>query len=288
MSAYIFIVGCSRSGTTLLRDALSAHPDTALALETHFFSKLAHKGVLRSVAHLFPFDSDEKFRELKRIFKSGNIFGMIWREDWDTDFDTDQLVDDFAMTQRTEKDLFEQIILNFAKLRGKKRAGEKTPSHLYHVDKLVEWFPDCRVIHLLRDPRAILLSEVHKRSKPDYFLKKENPLYSTGLFFWVVSSWWLAIRTHERYQRLYPENYKLIKFEDMIRDSENTFKTICDFVDLDDTGTMLKLPKKVNTSFDGDPTHDPLIRWKEKLPKSNIALMNRLLRKELTQFGYPL
>ena len=286
MSDYIFVVGCSRSGTTLLRDVFMSHPDVALALETHFFSKLAHKGVLRSVKHLFPIDSDKKLDELKIIFKSGDIFGMIWREDWDTDFDTDKMVDDFGRTNRTERDLFEQIMLNYAEHHGKKRAGEKTPSHLYHVDQLVEWFPACRIIHLVRDPRAILLSEVHKRSKPDYFLSKDNPLYSSGLFAWVVSSWWLAIREHERYQRMYPQNYLMVKFEDLVLDSENTFEKIREFVGLDSTEKQLNLPSKVNTSFEDDAKHDPLNRWKELLPKKYINLMNTILRRQLTQFGY--
>ena len=39
MNPYVFIVGCARSGTTLLRRIVDAHPDIAITRETHWIAK---------------------------------------------------------------------------------------------------------------------------------------------------------------------------------------------------------------------------------------------------------
>ena len=36
MNPYVFIVGCPRSGTTLLQRVVDAHPDIAIIFETHW------------------------------------------------------------------------------------------------------------------------------------------------------------------------------------------------------------------------------------------------------------
>jgi hypothetical protein len=40
MNPYVFIVGAPRSGTTLLRRIVDAHPEIAITRETHWITKL--------------------------------------------------------------------------------------------------------------------------------------------------------------------------------------------------------------------------------------------------------
>lgn len=283
-SNHIFVVGCPRSGTTLLWETLKSNPDIALAPETHFFSSLIHKGVLKSVKKLLPFDTDEKLTQLTNLFKSGKIFGMIWI-DWERKINFNETIAEFAKTKRTPKDLFEQIMFGYARFHGKTRGGDKTPSHLYHVDTMVDWYPDCRVIHILRDPRALLLSEMYKDAKPDYFLGKDSPFYDLGLFFWVLMGWWLALNRHDKYSKLYPNNYMMVRFEDLVVNPGEKVKELCDFLDIELTDEMRELPV-VNSSFEVNSTHRPLTSWKEKLPKKYKFLLTALLRQKLKKYGY--
>ena len=285
MSDHVFVVGVPRSGTTLLQEILSTKANIALCPETHFFSTLIHKGVKKHIKHLVPADTDDKLRQLSKILKSGKIFGMLWIN-WAEQIDLDKVMENFAKTDRALRDLFDQIIKEYARGKGASRGGEKTPSHLFHVGTLVDWFPECRVIHILRDPRALLLSEMNKDIKPDYFFTKSNPMYNVGLFFWVAVGWWLAIHLHERYEKKYPENYMMLKNESLVLNPEAKVKAICDFIGIDWKEDMAELPPMVNTSFQGDTSHNPMERWKTLLPKKYVFLLNLTLRRHLKKHGY--
>src|ERR671912_151923 len=43
VNPYVFIVGCPRSGTTLLQRIVDAHPDIAVVFETHWIPRLLEK-----------------------------------------------------------------------------------------------------------------------------------------------------------------------------------------------------------------------------------------------------
>jgi hypothetical protein len=174
----------------------------------------------------------------------------------------------------------------FAREKGKVIGGEKTPSHLFHVDTLIEWFPDCRVIHILRDPRAVLASEMNlRRAKPDYPLDKANPMYNFGLFLWVLVGWRLAVNRHARYGKRYPNNYFLVRFEDLYLDHEEIVKRVSAFLDIEFDKAMLN-PPIVGSSFQGEENHNPVHSWKERLPLQYVILLKLFLNHHLGRFGY--
>ncbi len=45
--------------------------------------------------------------------------------------------------------------------------GEKTPTHYKYVPTLLEWYPEAKIIHTFRDPRAILVSQLKKMQKKE-------------------------------------------------------------------------------------------------------------------------
>ena len=130
----LFIVGCPRSGTTLLQQILGRHPDIVVPPETAFFTKL-----------LSPWPGRFR-RQLERIEADLGIdLGGAGRPSGP---------DETAA-------LFERVLHAYAERVGRPEArwiGEKTPDHLRHLQTILALFPDARVLSIVRDGRAVALS----------------------------------------------------------------------------------------------------------------------------------
>ena len=44
----------------------------------------------------------------------------------------------------------------------KKWAGDQTPRHVFYIGELIEMYPGAKFVHMVRDPRAVLLSQKRK------------------------------------------------------------------------------------------------------------------------------
>src|SRR5207247_787777 len=102
---------------------------------------------------------------------------------------------------------------------------EKTPAHIYFVPTLLEWFPNAKIIHTIRDPRAIYVSNRKKSAKKalplhSSVLRKLGPVFDLYSSLNTILTWLRVVRLHHRYQQLYPDRYYLSKFEDLICDSK--------------------------------------------------------------------
>ncbi len=115
----VFIVGCPRSGTTLVRRMLDSHPGISCGPETLFLSQM--KAI-----------EDQHWTRLAR-------FG-ITRQDW----------------RHHVRQLFVWLHLQHAQRRGKPRWADKSPGYALILDYLASMFPDCQVLHVVRHPRDVV------------------------------------------------------------------------------------------------------------------------------------
>jgi hypothetical protein len=122
--APVFIVGCQRSGTTLLRLMLDAHPHISCGPETRFLTDLARV-------------TGDDWRRLSR-------YGFT-REDWHARI----------------AEFFGGLHADYAASRGKERWADKSPRYALAIGFLAEVFPTCQVVHVIRDGRDVVAS--HRR-----------------------------------------------------------------------------------------------------------------------------
>lgn len=126
----VIIGGCGRSGTTLLRAALNAHPRIAIGPETGVFSGNRDIGALARSTGLSP-------AVIADAYRGSSCLGK------------------FAQRLCSEA-------LN---PEGKARWGEKSPSNVRNLEVMFRFFPRARFIHVIRDGRDVVAS---LRTHPRY------------------------------------------------------------------------------------------------------------------------
>ncbi len=140
------IVGCPRSGTSLLAVMLDAHPQLAMPPETAF---------MKSVVAL---DGDpERQRELFVNIVTTDVTPI---SNWlDFGLARDAFVQRIATLQPfTVAAGLRAFFDLYAAAQRKPRAGEKTPDDLFVMAKIAAILPEAHFIHVIRDPRDTVLS----------------------------------------------------------------------------------------------------------------------------------
>ena len=135
------IVGAPRSGTTLLRLMLDAHPDLAIPPETGFFSALpAPDGRSECTADWF-MDFITTFPPSAPAWADFGVSADTLRECVE------------ALHPLTLADGFRCFYRLYAERHSKPRWGDKTPTHALRIAAIARLLPEARITHVIRDGR---------------------------------------------------------------------------------------------------------------------------------------
>ena len=166
--------------------------------------------------------------------------------------------------------------------------GAKFPVHYSYVDKLLEWYPDCLLIHTVRDPRAIFSSQFHKHAK-DNSPSIKKIIVAVMQFIHVNFSFYEVAKMHEKLKQL--PNYHLYKYELAVSQPEVSLKTLCNFLGVPFNQEMLNPRVRYNTSY-GDKRFakglhsNSVDAWKYKIPKYVDRLIQLTNKNAMRKLGY--
>jgi hypothetical protein len=264
--APVFIVGAPRSGTTLLRVILNRHPQLAMwGGEVDFFRRLYNR------RHVFGDPGNARDRD--RIVTAYLAIEPFRRLGLGAVFMRERMMSEGV----TWRDLFASMLRANADSKGKRYAGEKTPGHALHVNTLCEWFPDCSIIHLVRDPRAAVGSLITMPWATRSVL--------SGARTWCLFSA-AACAVSER------DNYLLVKYEDLVTRTEEQLRRICGHICLEYRETMLETnpaesdPRpNIRRSYEGI-TPERVALWRAKLEPWQQSVIEAVAGNGMKQFGY--
>ncbi len=198
----IFVVGAPRSGTTLLATLLNRHQRIAAAPESHY---------IRFWMRKHPGDpaSDEHFERFWRAFSGSDRFKQF-------ELDANEVRERIERVRpRTWRSVFDGLMSAYAEARGRPRWAEKTPDHFQHLPRLFEWYPDARVLFVVRDPRAVAASTARS--------PWGNDDYAGHAYRWRRSIGVLeGLAGDERVMR--------VRYEDLVTDPEPTLRAVCEHI----------------------------------------------------------
>ncbi len=280
------IVGVGRSGTTMLRLMLDAHPALTIPPETHFVPDLID-AINGGATPERAVEVMTAVRQWGDLHTEPDEVLARWAE-----------LDEFAAGPALRS--FYEI---FPARQGKARYGEKTPAYVKNMLKIEEALPEARFIHVIRDGRDVALSR-WKRTLGD---KPPAPAKQ------VAETWERRIRRAQRHGRKL-NHYLELRYEDLVTDTEPNLREICDFLELEWDPAILRYYEGAADrmaemardlpAIEGKPTRpgsermqahamtqkppDPsaMYRWKEKMTPEDIAAFDAAAGGLLADLGY--
>jgi hypothetical protein len=286
----VFIVGFSRTGSTLLQHVLNSHPDVGILPEMHiYWPKRLHTDFVSTVKkHIGDLSDDDKVEQLIKLMYSKQLIGTFWQVIDRFDIDKVELKKRINNSDRTIKSIVDSLLRTLAESYNKKIIGVKFPVHFSYINKLFEWYSDCKIIHTVRDPRAIFASQYYKhKDKKNLFIK--NIFIGIVQFIHVTLSLKGIGKLHKNLSQY--DGYRLYHYEQGVDQPEKSLKALCDFLEIEFSERMLNPKKFYNSSF-GEKL--PTINiyksskeaWQDKLPSTICWLIKILNRRTMKGFGY--
>lgn len=263
----VFIVGVTRSGTTLLEHILNRHPNLSIYHESHFLRKVWAK-------------SDTALLDGTRVRDALDQITNL-----PSDPQSRQVIEErFQKTDKSLRALFDTVLRSHMEKNGKARMGEKTPSNFWFLDVLFDWYPRAKVIFMIRNPHNVLGS--FKKFKAMRGWPRHDRTIIGRAFYWNYGA-----RVLKESLTRYPGQIKCVMFESLINEPGATLRDLCEFLDEDYYEDVLNI-RAVNSSF--DETRKQTGFRKETLHRqSNLNYLERLVidlvsGAHMQEAGYPL
>lgn len=284
-----FVIGVGRSGTTLLRLMLDAHPELAIPPETHF---------LPALIDLFADGGKPNSHDLVAAVKSH----AGWR---DFGFSESELESIFTAADATAAAAIRAFYTAYAARHSKARWGDKTPVYIESMAAIGGALGDqARFVHLIRDGRDVAVSRGSRAVKRG----REAPPAR------VEAEVWTRRIQGAREQARLVDRYLELRYEDLVADPEAALRLVCEHIALEFDPAMLAyhqraserlselsdLPGKGGKVRPGaeriaahaltsePPRADRTERWRTELSHDAIAEYEGVAGELLAELGYPL
>ena len=226
-----FVVGAGRSGTTLLRLMLDAHPELAIPPETRFLPLALHAAE----------DADDD--------PGGAFVDAVTTYPHWGDFHVDDALLRTRIAAIAPFDAgaaLRTMYRLYADRFGKPRWGDKTPHHVRRMDVIARLLPEARFVHIIRDGRDVTLSVIQERSLTGRAATADE----------VARRWARSIAAARR-QAMELPHYLEVRYEDLVLDTVAVLRAVCDFVELPWRERMLAYHERSATRLAELVTADP-------------------------------
>ena len=219
-----FIVGCARSGTTLLRDILRLHPNLNAPEET-FFYRWGHPFGTDAYRQVYIRNKTVQMHQALDGFEPGRVRLLLEKSQSRREFNV-------------------RYAASFLKQTKGKRWFDKTPQNIYGLLLLRAQFPKSPIVHIYRNPLNVVAS------------LKLGKVMPAQTIVAAVNYWLEAAQIMEVYKTLPNSNLLELRYEDLLLAPEKTIKTLLD--DLDEDLSLFdfsKIVTKKSSTSSSDTIH---------------------------------
>jgi len=266
----IFIGGLDRSGTSLIYALLASHPRIAMTRRTNWWSYFADQyGDLDDAGNL-----DRLLADMSRYRRHRKL---------DPDFASLRAA--VVSGPRTYGRLFGLLEAQHAERLGKPRWGDKSLHTERYADRVFSDFPTARLVHMVRDPRDRYAS----------VLKRWKRL--RGGVGAATAAWLASVRLAERNAREHPQQYLILRYEDLASDPEKELRRVSAFIGEAYDQAMLGMDAAEdfratggNSSYGGFEAGTistrSIGRFRDSISLSDVAFIQATTGEAMAQLGY--
>jgi len=221
----IFIMGCQRSGTTLVSQILDSHDNIAIYHES-FYYHILH-GEQKYYRDLSKTDNLRYFAQ--------DVAGILHKQArhvGNSDRVFTPSAEQIAGRVKTPgfAGVLDAVLSLYAQAAGKQRYGEKTPENYQYLGDILHDFPAAKVIFCVRDPRDTILSSQ----------KMFNASLEQGIHMWNA-----AFRSYTRHR----DRVKLVRYEDLVSAPERVVRELCAFIGEPYHDSLMSFFEQIPQSF---------------------------------------
>ena len=268
----IVVLGCPRSGTTLLQVALHAHPRIALPPETWLlvdaYRERQRFGDLRDPA------ARDRLADWVLAKRKVRDLGLPPRE----------VRSRIRTAPPTLGSALAAVLRAYAERFDKPRWGDKRPKYIREVAVVRRLLPDAQFVHVVRDPRACVAS----LERVPWW--RRGPVVS-------LSTWMEAQAAGDHWRtRLGPDSWHEVRYEHLVSDPEPVLRQLCTFLGEDYDPAMarpadtarLAVPKRKtwhrHTADEIAP--DRVTAYRSVLRDEHLALVEQVAGRRMAALGY--
>ena len=272
MNPFVFIVGCPRSGTSLLQRIVNAHPQIAITPETHWIPRLFEKRKGLTPEGMVTTELISRLLEQPRFTRLGigqeELLAMI-----------------AGGRPISYSSLVTAIFDSYGGAQGKALVGDKTPGYVRRMNTLHALWPQARFVHLIRDGRDVYLSMRHR---PLHDLKagafdtwSEKPVLTAAL-------WWeLNVRGGRKAGNLLGAGlYYEIRYESLIAHPREECEALSAFLGLPYDDAMLRFNETQRKKKERRPITPGLRDWRTQMPAQDLERFEVAAGGLLEELGY--
>jgi Sulfotransferase family len=271
---YVFVVGCPRSGTTLLQRLLDAHPELAVINETLWITR---EGDVATAASRKVVERLYEHRRFERLgLPREAVVGLL---------DEGPLL---------WPELVSRIFDLYGRAQGKRLVGDKSPGYVREIPRLDALWPAARFVHLIRDGRDVWLSvsawQKAERNVGSFATWADHPLETAAL-------WWeRSVRLgREAGEALGSGRYFEVRYEDVVARTRESSRDLCTFLALPFDPAMLRFYEGRTRTEAGLsskrawlPPTSGLRDWRSELDTTDVERFEAAAGTLLGELGYEL
>ena len=284
-----FIAGQAKSGTTLVAALLDSHSELlVLPQETAYFPTVLKK--FRDADRRAQFDYLTK-QSFSRVLFAGEA---KWREHEYKNFPQRKFLETFERIAfdptNADRDLLALMAESYGETIGVpldrvKRWVEKTPANRNQVDEIFARFPNAKLLVTLRDPRAILATQIALERM------RQTKRFSV---YYVIAHWRVAAKLARRVSAGDVPGL-IVQFEQLVSDPASTMTNVCDYLEIQLDPEVVLTPTKIGEPWGGNSaaqiafskvSAEPASRWENELSEDEVGWVEWHCRDLMPELGY--